>query len=421
MRWPIISLADTTEIFISGGTPDTKNAEFWSGDIPWITSADISDDGQVTIGRRYINMHGLKNSATNIVPKGSILLVTRTGVGKIAIAPVDIAISQDFTGIVLKKAFIPSFVLLAIKSQMNKLIAAQRGVTIKGVTREDVKRIPIPLVASSEQHRIVEILERADILRKKRVDADAKAERILPALFYKMFGDPITNPQKWKMVKLSKVCRINPPANISNLLDDTPVSFIPMADVDEKWGIIIGTQVKPLHEVRRGFTPFIEGDIIFAKITPCMENGKIAIATNLQNGIAFGSTEFHVLRPGPEAVSEWVYALVRLDVFRKYAKSYFTGTAGQQRVPSDFLINFKAPVPSLQLQKRFAASVKNFYKWVSNARISTHKINDLFMTFLYSAFSGSLTAKWRKYHMKELLVEMEEQAKYLKSAKLENA
>lgn len=133
MKWPDYQLSRLAERFISGGTPNTKLEEYWHGDIPWITGADFND-GEVILGRRCINRAAVDNSATNIVPKGSILMVTRTGVGKIAIAPVDIAISQDITGVILKHAVSTSYVVAAIRNRMSVILAAQRGATIKGVT-----------------------------------------------------------------------------------------------------------------------------------------------------------------------------------------------------------------------------------------------------------------------------------------------
>jgi len=160
MKWPEYRLAQLTEHFLSGGTPSTMISKYWTGDIPWITGADITD-GEVTLGRRYINEVAVNNSATKVVPKGSLLMVTRTGVGKIALAPVNIAISQDFTGIVLKKGVKPKYALAAIRSRMSALLAVQCGATIKGVTRDDVKNLKLPLPPLSEQRRIVEILDQA--------------------------------------------------------------------------------------------------------------------------------------------------------------------------------------------------------------------------------------------------------------------
>lgn len=133
---------------------------------------------------------------------------------------------------------------------------------------------------------------------------------------------------------------------------DTEVSFVPMAAVDERDGAIAERQSRPYREVMKGYTPFREGDVLLAKITPCMENGKATIATELANGLGFGSTEFHVLRPGPRVLSKWIFYFIRRQEFRMAAKASFTGTAGQQRVPVQFLQSIRIPVPPLSDQQR---------------------------------------------------------------------
>lgn len=155
------------------------------------------------------------------------------------------------------------------------------------------------------------------------------------------------------MKPLAEICEINPrlPRDHS-LLDGQLVSFVPMAAVDEVSGRITQEQSRPFAEVRKGYTHFRDGDVLFAKITPCMENGKAAIADGLIGGYGFGSTEFHVLRPGPEVTAEWVFYFVRQRSFRRIAKQNFTGTAGQQRVPTTFMSSVTIPVPPLPDQRR---------------------------------------------------------------------
>ncbi len=149
--------------------------------------------------------------------------------------------------------------------------------------------------------------------------------------------------------KLSEICHINPKID-SNISDKKEVSFIPMSAVSEEGGIDV-SQVREFKEVRKGFTCFRDGDVLFAKITPCMENGKGTIAKNLKNGIGFGSTEFHVLRPHyKEVKSEWIYYLLHSKQFRRIAARNMTGTAGQKRVPTSYLENFKIPVPPVSIQ-----------------------------------------------------------------------
>ena len=125
-----------------------------------------------------------------------------------------------------------------------------------------------------------------------------------------------------------------------------------MAAVDERFGMIAAREDRRLGDVSKGFTVFEDGDVLFAKITPCMENGKAALARNLTNGIGRGSTEFYVLRPGSKVLGEYVYHFVRQPQFREKAKRHFTGTAGQQRVPKSFMEDVPMPLPTLDEQRR---------------------------------------------------------------------
>ena len=151
------------------------------------------------------------------------------------------------------------------------------------------------------------------------------------------------------MAKLGEVCLINPKS--CTLRDDTEVSFIPMTKVGEH-GEFDASEIKNYSEVKKGFTNFQNGDILFAKITPCMENGKGAIAHNMKNGIGFGSTEFHVLRPDTDKItSEWLYYLTTWKTFRKEAERNMTGSAGQKRVPKTFLENYVVNLPDIDTQK----------------------------------------------------------------------
>lgn len=156
-----------------------------------------------------------------------------------------------------------------------------------------------------------------------------------------------------KHPRLGDVCEINPKLPRDHHLGDTSqVSFVPMAAVDEVSGTIRDRQVRRFANVRKGYTYFRDGDVLFAKITPCMENGKAAIARGLIGGVGFGSTEFHVLRAKEPVLPEWLYYFVRREPFRQAARRNFTGTGGQQRVPASFLANAEIPVPPLDEQRR---------------------------------------------------------------------
>ncbi len=167
-----------------------------------------------------------------------------------------------------------------------------------------------------------------------------------------------------------------------------------MPAVDDSTGAITTPETRKFAEVKKGYTYFEEGDVIFAKITPCMQNGKHAIAKGLIDGIAFGSTEFHVIKPGPKIAAEWIHYFVRQPSVLNRAELAFTGSAGQQRVPKDFLSELEIPLPPLEEQYTVLEAVNQQMAEVDKARAATEAqlkaINSLPAALLRQAFSGQL-------------------------------
>ena len=177
------------------------------------------------------------------------------------------------------------------------------------------------------------------------------------------------------MAKLGEICLINPKS--CTLRDDTEVSFIPMTKVGEH-GEFDASEIKNYSEVKKGFTNFQNGDILFAKITPCMENGKGAIAHNMKNGIGFGSTEFHVLRPDTDKITrEWLYYLTTWKTFRKEAERNMTGSAGQKRVPKTFLENYVVNLPDIDTQKSENKILRKVDDLISLCKQQLAKLDEL--------------------------------------------
>lgn len=170
--------------------------------------------------------------------------------------------------------------------------------------------------------------------------------------------EDLLRSSRWPRVPLFTVAQINP-KRTQAIEPGSRVSFVPMEAVSERSGTIDLGEEALIEEVAKGYTFFEEGDVVWAKITPCMQNGKSAVARNLKNGAGFGSTEFHVVRAiDPEKVlPEYLWVLLRLDAVRQAAVHYFIGSAGQQRVPADFLEGLAVPLPELQAQKAIVDGV----------------------------------------------------------------
>ncbi|MBR1805229.1 MAG: N-6 DNA methylase [Selenomonadaceae bacterium] len=159
---------------------------------------------------------------------------------------------------------------------------------------------------------------------------------------------------KFPTVKLGDVVEINPPkSEVADVDDDTPVSFVEMASVSND-GFIAEKVTRPLGDVRRGgYKYFAEDDIIIAKITPCMENGKCAVARGLTNSIGFGSTEFHVFRCDADKIlTDYLFVFLNREDIRQAAQKVMTGASGHRRVPETFYAKLIVPLPTLDVQKK---------------------------------------------------------------------
>lgn len=410
MTWNQYPLSSLAIEFINGGTPSTKVPTYWEGDIPWITGADV-EDHIVINARKHINKLAVENSSTHIVPKDAVLLVTRTGVGKLAKAGCDIAISQDLTGIVLKKPIDPDYAIYAIKSKIKSLSRLQQGAIIKGLLRKDVEQLTIPVPALSEQRRIVEILDQADALRKKRAEADTIAEKILPALFYRNFGIPSTNSHNLPERKIDSLVV---PIKRRNPSDDPEAVFkyIDITGVDGKLGGIIETKTLQGFEAPSRARQVVNAnDVIISTVRPYLRATAL-VPDSLHNEIC--STGFCVLRARNAYGYGFLYVLTRLSWFTEKLNGMARG-ASYPAVTDNDILNIHVPYKDDEsYQKRFDSEVTLVLYSQRKRLLLSEKIESLFNVLLHRAFTGDLTARWREAHMKELLQEMEEQTQELK-------
>ena len=189
--------------FLNGGTPSRGVARYYQGDVPWITGADISGP-RADSARSFITEEAIRESATNRVPAGTVLLVTRTSVGKVAVTAMELCFSQDITAIIPDPHCLDtSYLVHFLRTKQPHLERLARGATIKGVTRETVANLEIPLPSLPEQRWIAEILDKADALRAKRRAALAQLDTLTQSIFLDMFGDPAVNG--WCMTTIDGV------------------------------------------------------------------------------------------------------------------------------------------------------------------------------------------------------------------------
>jgi type I restriction enzyme S subunit len=232
---------------------------------------------------------------------------------------------------------------------------------VPGVNRNDLHAVRVKLPAIPEQKKIAQILSTWDkaittteqLLANSQQQKKALMQQLLTGKKRLLDENGVWFSGEWYEVSLSALCQINPKK--SPAPEDGKVTFIAMESVSED-AKIISSSVREYDDVSKGFTSFVNDDVLVAKITPCFENGKGAYVERMRNGIGFGSTEFHVLRSGAKSDSKYLYYLTNTSEFRVRGEANMQGSAGQKRVTTDYLKSLKVTVSTeLPEQQKIAA------------------------------------------------------------------
>jgi len=270
----------------------------------------------------------------------------------------------DFDGICSEKTFVlessnpevlaPEFLPFILQNERFWGYAYQHrhGSTNTFINWSTLADYEFELPILEEQHRLANVLWSVVDTMKAYKKLLSATDELVKSQFIELFGELGSDDKGWGLTTLGQCCELNPkrPRDIN---DETMVSFVPMPAVSED-GKIDCSDIRSYKEVRKGFTYFAENDVLFAKITPCMENGKGAVARGLENGIGSGSTEFHVLRPiAGKSNPYWLYIITMFDTFRVGARKVMTGTGGQLRVPIGYLNDYPISLPPIELQNSF--------------------------------------------------------------------
>jgi len=281
---------------------------------------------------------------------------------------------------------------------------------VPGLNRNDAYKLSFGLPPLSEQHRIVEILDQADALRKKRAEADAKAARILFALFIKSFGDPLTNPMGWQEVTLGSCCDIvtgNTPSTKKAEYYGKDILWACPADLENQ---ILVTRTEKMLSTSGGKVARIVPQKSVLVVCIGATLGKVALA-GTKMAI---NQQINAVLPSDILLPEFLYVQFSLlaDRFRAAATKSTLPILNKSRFSSQ-----KVLCPPKDKQKAFVRSARIVISSHNARATSRERLDSLFQSLLYLAFKGDLTAKWREAHMKELLEEMEHQAKVFEGIK----
>jgi type I restriction enzyme S subunit len=209
-------------------------------------------------------------------------------------------------------------------------------------------------------------------------------------------------PTGWVCVPLATIAQINPPLDRCIVNDTVDVNFVPMRAVESEGGGLVRPEVRPYCEVKKGYTAFLSGDVIMAKITPCMENGKTTVVPDLPGLVCFGSTEFHVIRPENGVAARWIARFLVQHELRRNAQRAMTGGVGQMRVPAAFLESVRIPVAPMAEQERIVDTLDELLSDLGAGMAALERVREKLTLYraslLKAALEGALTVEWRRQH-----------------------
>lgn len=349
--------------FLNGGTPSKAVPEYFKGDIPWITSADIA--GTIAnYARSHITEDAVKNSAVNKVAAGAVLLVTRTGVGKVAVAANELCFSQDITALLPDDSKLgANYLVHFLRTKKDYFLGLARGATIQGITRNVVSDLSIPLPPLPEQRRIAAILDQADALRAKRREALAQLDSLTQSIFIEMFGDPGTNPKGWPIASLYELMDASGPQNGLYKPSSDYGTGTPILRIDAFYDGKV-TKLDVLKRVRLSDTELNlyglrEDDIVINRVNSIEYLGKSALIPPLSETTVFESNMMRfTLRRG---VVDPIYAVQFLQTkfIKNQILSCSKNAVNQSSINQQDVKGFQVNVPPLHVQQAFASRIQS--------------------------------------------------------------
>lgn len=405
--WPVVRIRDIGRLH-GGGTPSRKRPEYFQGEIPWITGQDIPDNRVATIeqARDYVTEEAVAESATRVVPAGAVLITTRVSVGKTAVAGRPICFSQDVTALLIHSEAIalPAFVAHYLRSRQPALLQKNQGSTIAGITRDSLALEQIPLPPLSEQHRIVDILQEAEEIRRLRAQAEAKTAELIPALFHQMFGDPVANPKKWRKVPLGELINGTPKNGLYKPADlygeGTPIIRIG----DFTGGIL--RDAKGLQRVRIADEEAAQfgvasGQIVINRVNSIEHLGKSLLLAGLTEPTVYESNMMRLDPKLDEVLPDYLIACLQHGSILSKLRAKAKKAINQASINQTDVVTLEIPVPPLEAQQKFAAQVRAVDELLSDEATTLRKGQLLAKALSAHAFTGQLTETWRAAHVDE--------------------
>lgn len=375
MNWKALKLGDVCDVSI-GKTPSRSSARYWDKDKLganiWLSIADLTKaNGRIiNDSKEYISDNGA--ALFKLVPKGTLLMSFKLTIGKLAIAGCDLRTNEAIAALLIKdKNLLSRDFLYYYLSSLNWDEIAGSDIKVKGKTlnKAKLKEVEVILPSLIVQKRIVAKLDAMFVEIDKAINV-AEIKTVEIAELKTVILSKALNNQEWDPLTINDVCSLQPPkGQVKNKLNkNDDVSFMPMKILGIDKMFATSDQKNQLTKVYSNYTYFENNDVLLAKITPCFENGKLGIATNLLNGVGFGSSEYLVFRCNKKILPQFLYYYFSQPNFREDGKAKMTGAVGHKRVPKDFIQKRRIFLPPISQQKLIVTKLDSVFTGIDASR-----------------------------------------------------
>ena len=373
--WNNLTINDLGQI-ITGFTPPTKKTEYYGNEYPFITPTDMKIDSRIVHTERFLSQKGYEYNKNRLLPPNTVCVVCIASIGKTCMTTVPSITNQQINSVVVnQQEHDPFFVYYLLKTKTEILHNVASGVASPIVNKSTFGNLEVRVPSLPTQHKIAAVLSTYDNLIENNTRRIKILEDMAQTLYREWFVHfrfpghenvsmvesplgPI--PAGWKTIAASEAIFINPKTSVPR---DTKKPFVPMKSATENSMLITDVEEKTGNSGAK----FKNGDTLFARITPCLENGRTGFVQFLPNDdeVAFGSTEFIVLR-SKRLNPYFVYLLAQTRDFREHAIKSMTGATGRQRVMNQCFDDYFFPIPNQDILSQFEFIIAPLFRKVQN-------------------------------------------------------
>ncbi|GAB3481624.1 restriction endonuclease subunit S [Marinomonas epiphytica] len=393
MKWPMVKLGDIVDIK-GGGTPSKDMPEYWGGDIPWVSVKDFKSS-LIDTASDYITAQGLEKSATNLIPRETIVVPTRMAVGKVALLGAEMAINQDLKALIIKndEKADKRFLLRFLESSANQILKFAKGATVKGITLDVLKDLDVPLPPLEEQKRIAAILDKADAIRRKRQQAIDLADEFLRSVFLDMFGDPVTNPKGWDVELLGEhIQHANNGLSRRRKIEENIGDIVLRLQDVHYESIRFGKELNriELEDKEKSRYRLDIGDLLFIRVNGNPEYvGRSAVFEGFNEEV-FHNDHLIRIKVKDSFNSRFLSYMLNLPGGKKIISSKTKTSAGQHTISQGGIESLEFIVPPIDLQNKFVNIQSTVNKQLNKQSVSFIELTHSFSSLSQKAFAGEL-------------------------------